>query len=56
MVGKEIPFKKEIQLNHFKPNYSKKQEYSNNAIDSNQNIKNRLGNKKLLLNNFEGFK
>lgn len=54
MVGEQIPFTEEIQSNYFKPNRSKSKYHDDNAINSNRNIGNVLGNKKFSLNDFEG--
>lgn len=53
MVDKEIPFTKEIQPNSSNPDCYKSECHNDNAIDSNRNVKNGLGNKKLWLDHFE---
>lgn len=49
----EIPFMEVIQSNHSNLNHFRSEYLSDNAIDSNHNIGNELGNKKLGLDNFE---
>lgn len=47
VVSKEIFFTEEIQLNYFISNHFRSKYYSDNIIDSNYNIENRLNNIKL---------
>lgn len=47
IVKNEISFIEEIQPNHFNLNYSKSKSHSDNIVDSNYNVGNRLGNKEL---------
>lgn len=53
VMDKEIPFMKEIQPNHYNPNYSKSKYHDNNTVNNNCNIKNILSNKELWLDNFK---
>lgn len=53
-MGKEIPFTEEIQPNYLNPSRSKSKFHNDNVVDSNRNIENKLGDKKLWLNDFEG--
>lgn len=54
VMDKEILFTREIQTNHSNPNVSGSKYLTHNAVNNNRNIRNRLGNKELWLNNFEG--
>lgn len=47
IINKEISFIKEIQSNHFNLNHFKNKYYDNNTVDSNRNIKKKLGGKRL---------
>lgn len=53
IIGKEILFTKDIQLNHSNSSRSRSKYYSDNVIDSNYNVGNELDNKELWLDNFE---
>lgn len=56
MMGKKIFFTKEIQPYHSTPNHSRSKCHSGNVIDINCNLMNKLDNKELWLDNFEGLK
>lgn len=53
VVDKEIPFMEDIQPNYSNLSYFKNKCHSNYIINTNYNLKNRLGNKKLCLDDFE---
>lgn len=54
IMGKEISFTEEIQPNHSNLNRFRSKCHSDNIVDSNHHVRNRLGDKEFWLENFEG--
>lgn len=53
-MGKEISFTEKIQPKYFNPNWSRSKYNSDNAVNSNCNTRNKLSNKELYCNDYEG--
>lgn len=53
-IGNDISFIEEISPNYLNPKHTKSKCYSDNAVENNRIIENRVDNEKLWLNNLEG--